>query len=268
MAPTYPLIDKKVIEEFGHFGGIADANRNLPGALEEAEHILKYVQGYILTGENATETNFKRMAADYDILHFAMHTWIDDSNPLSSRLSFYPFGDTTEDAVLHTYEIYNMRLNGHLAVLSACSTGNGAFMKGEGVMSLARAFAFAGMPSIIMTLWDVEDISSREIIPALYYMLSQGVRKDEALRQAKLNHLKSVGIMIEAHPAFWAGHVLYGNKKPFRQPKPIVPILVLTLLIILLMLISIVLIVKYTKYRKNKSLQIDLPAKLRTKDRI
>jgi len=74
--------------------------------------------------------------------------------------------------------------------------------------------------------------------------------------------------MIEAHPAFWAGHVLYGNKKPFKLPKPIVPILVLTLLIILLMLISIVLIVKYTKYRKNKSLQIDLPAKLRTKDRI
>lgn len=259
MAPTYPLIDKKAYAKYGDFGGLLDLNRNLPGALEEAEYVLKYIRGEKLSGESASEATFKKMAADYDILHFAMHTRIDDSNPLSSQLSFYPFGDSIEDDVLHTYEIYNMRLNGHLAVLSACSTGSGALQKGEGVMSLARAFAFAGMPSIIMTLWDVEDIASREIIPNLYYALSQGSRKDEALRLAKLNHLKSVRVMIEAHPAFWAGHVLYGNKKPFMLPVPISAILLLVLLGTLITVIIVVLVVKYIKYKKYKPGRIDLP---------
>ena len=74
---------------------------------------------------------------------------------------------------LHTYEIYNLDLNGELALLSACSTGNGKLQKGEGVLSLARAFTYAGMPSVVMTLWDVEDISSGNIIPSFYQLTWQ-----------------------------------------------------------------------------------------------
>ena len=67
--------------------------------------------------------------------------------------------------MLHTYEIYNLELKGELAVLSACSTGDGKLQKGEGVISLARAFTYAGIPSVVMTLWDVEDIRHREYHP-------------------------------------------------------------------------------------------------------
>ena len=74
-----------------------------------------------------------------------------------------------------------------LAVLSACNTGTGKLMKGEGMMNLARGFIYAGVPGIVMTLWSVEDQSSAEIVEKFYEYLEDGMAKDEALRQAKLD---------------------------------------------------------------------------------
>ncbi|MBW6460514.1 MAG: CHAT domain-containing protein [Bacteroidales bacterium] len=216
-APTYsptrsiPPELEKVLNEYPL------VRRDLPGALLETENILKMMKGKQLIGKEATESNFKMLAGEYDILHFAMHAWINDVNPLSSTLSFYPLGDTIEDDFLQTYEIYSLDLRGHLAVLSACSTGDGLLHHGEGVISLARAFLFAGIPSIVMTLWDVEDLASGAIIPLFYSYLAAGYEKDIALREAKLYYLHLAKKEIEAHPAFWAGFVIHGNRDGFRQ---------------------------------------------------
>ncbi|MFO7614647.1 MAG: CHAT domain-containing tetratricopeptide repeat protein, partial [Bacteroidales bacterium] len=215
-APTYSVtrnIPPELEEVLNEYPLVS---RDLPGAAIETGKITKMMKGRQLLGKEATESNFKKLARKYDILHFAMHAKIDDVNPLSSTLSFYPMGDSTEDDNLQTYEIYSLDLKGHLAVLSACSTGDGLLQKGEGVISLARAFLFAGIPSIVMTLWDVEDLASGTIIPTFYSYLAAGYDKDIALKNAKLHYLQLAPIEIETHPAFWAGFVIHGNRDGFR----------------------------------------------------
>ena len=171
--------------------------------------------------------------------------------------------------MLHTYEIYNLDLKGELAVLSACSTGNGKLLKGEGVISLARAFTYAGMPSVIMTLWDVEDISTGNIIPYFYHLLGKGFDKDIALRQAKLAYLGKTIPEIEMHPAFWSGFVLYGNNKGFRQKADHLHVILLMILAGLLFLISIVIIKRYIEYRKKLTrIDTDLSTEFQPEDRF
>ena len=102
-----------------------------------------------------------------------MHTLINDEVPLASKLVFSYNNDTVEDGFLNTYEIYNLDLNAELAVLSACETGIGKLSKGEGIMSLARGFMYAGVPGIVMTLWAVEDIAGAQIITEFYINLKK-----------------------------------------------------------------------------------------------
>ena len=105
-----------------------------------------------------------------------MHAFIDDSQPAYSRLAF--FQNDNEDAEnngwLNTADIYNLDLNARLTVLSACNTGSGKLRKGEGVMSLARGFLYAGCPSIVMTLWEVEDNAGTKIMESFYKNLEKG----------------------------------------------------------------------------------------------
>jgi CHAT domain-containing protein len=269
LAPSYDMLKKSIFANNKTLAQQFKEVNDLPGAAWEVETILKIMKGKKLVGEDATETEFKKLASSYSILHFAMHTKVDDDNPLSSMLSFYPYGGIGEDGVLHTYEIYNLDLNGELAFLSACSTGNGKLQKGEGVLSLARAFTYAGMPSVVMTLWDVEDISSGNIIPTFYQLLGKGYYKDVALRLAKLNYLQKTKPEIELHPAFWSGFVLYGNNRGFRQGPYNLYLILIFVLGCLILFISFVLARRYLKFRKNhKQIGIDIPIEFRSKDRL
>jgi CHAT domain-containing protein len=167
----------------------------------------------LLLKNEATEANFKKYASDYGILHFAMHAIINDEDPLASKLIFTLNGDSLEDGFLNTYEIYNLNLNADLAVLSACKTGVGKLSKGEGIMSLARGFLYAGVPGIVMTLWEVEDISSAIIMTDFYRNLKDGMAKDNALRESKLKYLNSAD-QLQSHPYFWAAFVQIGDNSP------------------------------------------------------
>src|SRR5665811_1040403 len=86
----------------------------------------------------------------------SMHAFLDDINPLYSKFVFTQSQDKVEDDSLTIAEIYNMKFNAQLAVLSACETGDGALNRGEGIMSLSRAFAYAGCPSVVTSLWKVD----------------------------------------------------------------------------------------------------------------
>ena len=183
----------------------------LPGAEDEVKSISKHMHANSFVNLFAQENTFKDKAPEYDILHLAMHTVINDTLPMFSKLVFSrPNQTTNDDGYLNTYEIYNMKLHARLAVLSACETGTGKLQKGEGVMSMARAFIYAGCPSIVMTLWQVEDKSGAKIMNDFYYYLSKGKRKDVALRMAKLKHLENSD-PLTAHPHFWLGYVNIGN---------------------------------------------------------
>ena len=103
-----------------------------------------------------------------------------------------------------------------MAVLSACKTGFGKLSQGEGIMSLARGFIYAGVPGIVMTLWEIEDISTSKIMTLFYKNLKIGLRKDEALGKAKLFYLKSAD-KLHSHPYFWAAYVQIGDNSPIED---------------------------------------------------
>jgi CHAT domain-containing protein len=163
--------------------------------------------------EMANENWFKKNAQNYNILHLAMHALIDDEDPLRSKLLFSQTNDSTEDGFLNAYELYNMKINADLVVLSACNTGYGKLVKGEGVMSLSRAFMYAGCPSIVMSLWKAEDKSTASIMVNFFRHIKQGEFKDEALRNSKLNFIQNAD-PLTAHPFFWANFVVVGDNSP------------------------------------------------------
>lgn len=205
----------------------------LPGAKDEVNGISKVIKADFFIDRLAQENTFKDKAPEYDILHLAMHTIINDSLPMFSKLVFSkPDQKSDNDGYLNTYEIYNLKLNARLTVLSACETGTGKLQKGEGVMSMARGFIYAGCPSIVMTLWQVEDKSGAKIMEDFYYYLSKGKRKDVALRMAKLKHLESSD-PLTSHPHFWLGYVNIGNPEPLYTSKYIYFVIFLLLAVFL-----------------------------------
>ena len=193
---------------------------SLGGAKREVQAISELVGGNAFLSESATEGVFKKESNKYRILHFAMHSITDDKDPLLSKLLFtLSSQDTTEDNDLNASEIYTLQLNADLAVLSACNTGYGKLNKGEGVMSLARAFSYAGVPATVTSLWKASDLTTPEIMLDFYKNLKLGMPKDAALHQAKLTYLKDAPESVAANPYFWAAFVPLGNMKPLDLSK-------------------------------------------------
>lgn len=150
------------------------------------------------------------------ILHFAGHavTIPDDSDhsflALSSDIS-------NPDQKLTLRELYDLKSNNEMVVLSACSTAEGEIAAGEGVLSLARGFFYAGAKSVVSTLWAVNDQSSAIIMSEFYRQLKQGKRKDVALQQAKLHYLDSVDSEYQ-DPKYWAAFIVMGDMSPLFTP--------------------------------------------------
>ncbi len=199
---------------------LSDSNFLLPlgGIIKEVQSINETVPSRVFLNEEATEANFKKYAPDYNVLHLAMHTIMMDDNPLHSLLAFtnVEVADTTEDNKLYAYEIYNLKLNAQMAVLSSCSSGYGKMQKGEGMMSLARGFIYAGCPSIVMTLWQVSDKSSSELMTSFYKYLKKGKSKQEAMRLSKMDYLEGADDLT-SNPYFWSGFVVVGDSSPIYR---------------------------------------------------
>jgi CHAT domain-containing protein len=190
-------------------------------ARQEAEAIAAYARrGRVLfLGETATEEETKRLPLEqYKIVHFATHSFIVEQVPARSAIVLRLDRDPTEDGFLQAREIYDVRLDADLVVLSACQTGRGPFIAGEGVQGLPQAFFAAGARAVLISLWDVNDRWTADLIQAFYRYLSEGLGKTEALRQAKLSLL---GSAEGRDPRFWAAFVLTGEAdQPIRISGP------------------------------------------------
>ena len=183
----------------------------------EAEQVSEIMGGATQVGTEATEFNFKQQMDDYGIIHLAGHALVDNVNPMRSKLYFSQ--DTTEvaeDGELNFYELLNMEIPAQMVVLSACETGLGKLRNGEGVMSLGRAFSYAGVPSVMTSFWSVEDQSSADLMKRFYQHLAAGETKDDALRLSKLSFLEET-IGAKNHPYYWAGFGVLGNTQPITQ---------------------------------------------------
>jgi CHAT domain-containing protein len=119
-------------------------------------------------------------------------------------------GHSKEDGILQMSEIMQLKLDADLVTLSACSTGLGKVLAGEGVVGLARTFLYAGADSVVVSLWNVNDNATAELMKDFYTNLNRGMSKEESLRQAKLKMLH--GRQFEwTHPYSWAPFVLVGK---------------------------------------------------------
>ena len=121
--------------------------------------------------------------------------------------------DGSDDGLLNTYEVYSIPLNAMMVVLSSCNTGTGMLVTGEGILSLARGFLFAGSRSVVMSMWTVEDASASSLIGSFYSNMRKGQTKSEALRTARLKFLRTAD-QERSHPYYWSTLVVYGDDTP------------------------------------------------------
>ena len=112
---------------------------------------------------------------------------------------------------MHAHELYNMDLDASLAVLSACETGYGKYLRGEGIASLSRGFRYAGCSNVVMSLWKAHDESTRNIMTDFYANLNEKQYISSAIRNAKLDFLQNVEDQQYAHPFYWSTFVPIGK---------------------------------------------------------
>lgn len=189
--------------------------RSIPGAQNEVSFGSKVLEGKAVTGNRATENAFKNQAIDNRIIHLATHGVISDQSPAYSSLIMQESKKGSEDGNLYTHELYNLELKADLAVLSACNTGYGPVKRGLGHMSMARGFKLAGCNNVVMTLWQIQDRISTDLVRRFYRHLDNGKKTANALRQAKLEYLKNHD-QTNSNPYFWGGFVLMGSNHPIQ----------------------------------------------------
>jgi CHAT domain-containing protein len=178
----------------------------LPGARTEVRQLSRHFPARrrtVLVGADASEANGKRLAPGQSILHFAVHGLIDDARPLDSALLLA--AGEGEDGALRVAEAFGLRLQADLVVLSGCSTGLGK-ITGDGILGLARAFLYAGTPSVVVSQWDVSDRATAFLMDRFYAGLTAGQGRARSLRQAQIATRARF-----PHPALWAAFSLVGE---------------------------------------------------------
>lgn len=193
-----------------------------PFSTELVKKFSRKFDGSSFLNEKASKQLFTKNAKEHKIIHIGTHA---ESNNVSPELSRLVFAKNVTDSLdindnyLYTYEIYNQNLSSHLAILTACETGKPTYQPGEGMISLAHAFNYAGSESVLTSLWQIDEKSSNEILERFYGHLSEGKPKHVALRLAKLDYLAD-GQGRTLHPQYWAGLVLMGDTSPVELSRP------------------------------------------------
>jgi CHAT domain-containing protein len=208
-----PGLNTPVTDEYGERGF---SFTRLPYTREEVLGISKLysaAQREIYLGDQAREETVKSEKMDqFRYIHFASHGFIDESKPGRSGILLSRDAHSAEDGVLQMGEIMRLKLNADLVTLSACNTGLGKLVNGEGILGLTRALFYTGARNITVSLWNVNDSSTSALMKAFYENLNRGMSKSAALRQAKLTLLHGKEVAWH-HPYYWAAFVLVGEGK-------------------------------------------------------
>ncbi len=177
--------------------------------IEKIASLFKSNKADTLKRGQASERNVKgKDLSDYRIIHFATHAIIDDKKPGRSAIVLSLGQNYRDDGFLQMREVFNLRLNADLVTLSACQTGLGQLIKGEGIEGLNRAFFYAGASSVMLSLWAINDQSSYQLLERFYFHLRSSEPIMNALRRAKLEMIES---RVLAHPYYWGGFIITGE---------------------------------------------------------
>lgn len=179
---------------------IGFADEKIPLVTQEIEALQKiFPEAKILTGMDASFSNFTANAKNFDILHIACHGQFRPDNPLFSNLHL-------ADGFITVRDIYAQKLKAEIVTLSACETGLNKISAGEEILGLARGFLSAGAKSLVLSLWTVNDKATTDLMTELYLHLQRGISVSASLRLAQINFIKN-----NAHPYFWAPFALIGK---------------------------------------------------------
>jgi CHAT domain-containing protein/Tfp pilus assembly protein PilF len=199
--PTMPSVTTTV-------GEASQPLTNLPGAQKEATAIAELLNTKALTGKQATKAAILPKLSNARIIHLATHGLLDDFRGLGvpGAIALAPNGTgELNDGLLTSNEIFDLKLNAELVVLSACDTGRGR-VTGDGVIGLSRSLITAGVPSVIVSLWSVPDAPTASLMTQFYQNLQKNPDKAQALRQAMLTTMKN-----HPNPRDWAAFTLIGE---------------------------------------------------------
>lgn len=177
---------------------------DLPLSKDEVLSIAELCSGNALLEEEATKANFLDTIQEYKVIHLSTHADIGDI--VDPWIAF-------RDQKLSLHEIYATKNQSDMVVLSACKTSLGELKQGEGVMSLARGFFHSGAKSVVSSLWATNDKSSQELMLDFYKEINNGATKASALRNAKLNYLRT-HTGSELSPFYWGSLILIGDNSP------------------------------------------------------
>jgi len=200
---------------FAPFAGQGhDPFPSLPASRQE----IAGLPGIQYIDSQATKAVFLKELDRYPIVHLATHAVSSIQNAAGSFVAFYPQKGSALEDNLYLEELYGLDMHAtKLVVISACETGQGELVSNEGVISLARAFAYAGCISSLSSLWKADDEATSFILQRFYVYLQKGYRKSTALRQAKLDYLGSG--TVNKSPGYWAHLVLIGDTAPLYHTK-------------------------------------------------
>jgi CHAT domain-containing protein len=202
---------------------------NLPYAKTEATSIVNLFDGRAFIGQHATKNNFLIQNKSYSVLHCSMHSVLYDNDFNQSYLLF------ANAQPMYFNELYTKAIPAEMVVLSACNTGAGKLVEGEGIMSLSRAFTYAGVKSTVVSLWQVPDKETSEIMLLFYEELKKGLSKHVALANAKQHFIKANP--LKRHPYFWSGFILIGNNDHIVEATPWMMYSIFTISILLVSII-------------------------------
>lgn len=203
---------KKEQSVLGVFPVFKNTEQELSYSVKEAKAIDQLFPTKLLMESEATANAFIDQESSYSILHISTHA-IGGAFYSEPSIQFI-------DRALNLEELYGLQFSQQLVILSACGTGVGKVIKGEGALSLARGFQYAGAPNVLFSLWQVNDKSTAELMEFYYENLKKTRSRDGSLHKASLDYLNSDAIgNAQKSPYYWGAFVYYGATDTVQKPS-------------------------------------------------
>jgi len=226
IAPDYPFrIEHNAFDP--SLRKLLESLPTLEGAKKEVKYLKDNYNANIINTSVYGEDKITGYFTNAGVLHLAMHSITDSQSPEFNALVASPIASNGSDGLFHNYEIMHYNLNNPFVVLSACNTGTGKLMRGEGIQSLAKSFILAGSAGVLNTLWAQNDASAQVLIKYFYEHLHKKTNPANALNQAKIKYLQTTDPLM-THPYYWSGYICIGDPSVAGIKKTIAIPLVLT----------------------------------------
>ena len=201
--------EKSVLGIFPVFDG---TSKELRFSVQEANDLDQLMSCELLMNDRATKTAFIEIASNYDFLHLSTHA--------SGGDFVIPANIEFADDIMLLHELYSMQLQSKLVVLSACETGVGKLQRGEGAMSIARGFKFAGAQNLLFSLWKVNDLATSQLMDSFYKYFRKSGSAFEATHASKIEYLDNPDINnAKKSPYYWSSFVYYGTLSEIMKPE-------------------------------------------------